>query len=534
MSQVRAVAQPAAVEMRGVAKAFGACVANRDVTIRVERGTVHAVVGENGAGKSTCMKMLYGLYRPDCGEILIHGKARAWRSPRDAIAAGLGMVHQHFMLAGPYTGLDNIILGDEPSQGFWRWLPAAWRPIDRSQARRRLQELMAAYHLQVDLDVPVETLPVGVQQRLEILKLLYRGVDILILDEPTAVLTPQEVDEFFTNLCRLKDQGKTIIVITHKLGEVLRYADDVTVLRRGATVAERPVAGMTAPELAELMVGRVVHLQVAPPPSPKLGAEQLRLAKVTMGQRGEKPKLADLSLVVRSGEIVGIAGIEGNGQSDLLRLLLDPGRYLHRASLGQRITAKGEINVLGRDVSSFRAKALRALGLGVVPEDRCQQGLLLSQSLWTNFLLGVQRMPRFGRFGFIRRRQVTSALAAAIKAFDVRPADQQQIASGLSGGNQQKLIIAREFIGDPRLFICAQPTRGVDVGSIEFIHQRILDARAGGTAVLLISSALEEVMALADRILVFYDGKIVQEFRRGEADEARIGHFMGGGSRGDD
>jgi len=277
-----------------------------------------------------------------------------------------------------------------------------------------------------------------------------------------------------------------------------------------------------------------VHLQVAPPPSPKLGAEQLRLAKVTMGQRGEKPKLADLSLVVRSGEIVGIAGIEGNGQSDLLRLLLDPGRYLHRASLGQRITAKGEINVLGRDVSSFRAKALRALGLGVVPEDRCQQGLLLSQSLWTNFLLGVQRMPRFGRFGFIRRRQVTSALAAAIKAFDVRPADQQQIASGLSGGNQQKLIIAREFIGDPRLFICAQPTRGVDVGSIEFIHQRILDARAGGTAVLLISSTLEEVMALADRILVFYDGKIVQEFRRGEADEAKIGHFMGGGSRGDD
>lgn len=529
MTTPGALAQPAAVEMRGVTKAFGGCVANREVSLRVTRGTVHALVGENGAGKSTCMKLLYGLYRPDAGEILVHGQAKTWRSPRDAIASGLGMVHQHFMLAGPYSGLDNIILGDEPSQGRWRWLPRAWRPIDRAAARQRLTQLMAAYHLQVDLDLPVESLPVGVQQRLEILKLLYRDVDILILDEPTAVLTPQEVVEFFSNLCRLKQQGKTIIVITHKLGEVLQYADDVTVLRRGETVAGRPVAGMTAPELAQLMVGRVVHLQVAPPPPPRLLATQLALTAVTMGRRGEKPQLADLSLEVRGGEVVGIAGIEGNGQTDLLRLLLEPGLYFNRPSSRHHITAQGDLRVLGRDVRPFKARALRALGIGLVPEDRCRQGLLMTQNLLSNFLLGVQRLPRFSRFGFRRGREIREALNAAIKAFDVRPTDPLALASGLSGGNQQKLIIAREFTGEPQLFICAQPTRGVDVGSIEFIHQRIFDARAAGTAVLLISSSLEEVMALADRILVFFEGKIVAEFSRGAADEATIGHFMGGG-----
>ncbi len=521
-------ATPLAVELRGVAKRFGACVANRDVRLAVRSGTIHALVGENGAGKSTCMKVLYGLYPPDEGQVVVRGEACVFRSPHDAIAKGLGMVHQHFMLAEPYTGLDNILLGAEPAKLGFGWLPQALRPIDRAGALAKLEGLAKAYRFPVDLLKPAGRLPVGVQQRLEILKLLYRDVDILILDEPTAVLTPGEVEEFFANLRRLKGEGKTIIIITHKLREVIAIADDVTVIRKGEVVGAMPVKDATEASLAALMVGRAVNLTVAPPPLPKLGGPGLKLVGVTLKARGApKPLLEGLTFEVARGEIVGICGVEGNGQSELLELVGEP-RPHFVGTLRRPLVATGQIEVLGQDVRALRARQLRRLGVGLVPEDRHRQGLILSFDLALNFLLGMQRTAEFCRFGFLRFTALGRRLKAAMERFDVRPAVPAALAASLSGGNQQKLVIARELDLAPSLFVCAQPTRGVDVGSIEFIHQQILATRARGAAVLLVSSSLEEVLALSDRILVFYEGRIAKSFQRGEASEATLGRFMGG------
>jgi general nucleoside transport system ATP-binding protein len=453
---------PAAVELRKITKRFGNVIANDAVDLQVQPGTIHGVIGENGAGKSTAMKMLYGIYSPDAGQIVAHGQPRVWSSPADAIAAGIGMVHQHFMLAGPYTALDNILLGAEPVR---------LGVIERKKARQRLEALSRQYELPVDLNKPVEELPVGVQQRVEILKLLYRDAQILILDEPTAVLTPQETNVLFQHLKLLRDEGKTIILITHKLKEVMAVTDRITVLRAGKVTGEMPTAQTNPQELASLMVGRKVSLSI----------------DVAPGRPRAEVALEMPGLTVRCGEIVGIAGVEGNGQSELLQEIL---------------------------------RRQRRTAIGSIPEDRQLEGLLLDRPVSENFRLGLHRS--------FSRTELLQAAAVAVEEYDVRPRDLTITARQLSGGNQQKLIVAREFYRQPKLLIAAQPTRGVDVGAIEFIHQRIVRARDDGAGVLLVSFELDEILTLSDRILVMYEGRIVAEFQRGQVSESKLGLKMAG------
>ncbi len=502
----------AAVELRELTKRFGDVAANDGVNLRVEPGAIHGLIGENGAGKSTAMKMLYGMFAPDAGEIFVGGKKRAWASPSDAIARGVGMVHQHFMLAGPYSALDNILLGAEPVR---RGL------IDRRAARERLDALATQYGLPVDWGRPVEELPVGVQQRIEILKLLYRHANILILDEPTAVLTPQEANRLFENLAKLRAEGKTILLVTHKLKEVMAITDHVTVFRAGKVTGDLKTADTNPQELANLMVGRKVTLTINVPPAQTrservLEVQNLRLA----GAPSSRHRLADVSLVVGRGEIVGIAGVEGNGQSELLQAVLHPRDSKCRTS--------GAVKILDHDVTRWPGRRIRDLGVAVIPEDRLHEGLLPERPVSENFLLGLQRGASFDRAGFLNLAALTQTARRAIAEYDVRPANLDLPAGKLSGGNQQKLIVAREFQRKPQLLIAAQPTRGVDVGAIEFIHERIVRARDGGAGVLLISSELDEILALSDRILVLYEGRLVAAFARGEASERELGLKMGG------
>jgi ABC-type uncharacterized transport system ATPase subunit len=507
-----------AVEFENVSKTFGDVVANDGITFSVRAGTIHGIIGENGAGKSTAMKLLYGLYRPDtstkggaesAGKIRVAGKDVSFRTPLDAIALGIGMVHQHFMLAGPYTVLDNIILGAEPRSRFGG--------IDRVAAREKLEAISKRYGLEVPLDRPVERVPVGVQQRIEILKALYRGCEILILDEPTAVLTPPEVEKLLANLQSLKAEGKTILIITHKLKEVLTFTDDVTVFRQGKVSGGLPTAEATVQKLADLMVGRKVTLSLdVPAREPEAAVLEV---KNLCAKRGDVPVLSDVSLSIRAGEIVGIAGVEGNGQSELLEALF------HSAEKG--VIDSGSIRVLGEEVTGRRAAKILRMGVGYVPEDRHEQGLLLDRTVEDNFILGQQ--STYAWYGWLRRRWIRAAVARAMTTFDIRPRRVDLKIRGLSGGNQQKVIIAREFEKNPKVLVVAQPTRGVDVGAIEFIHSRILKARETGVGILLVSSELDEILQLADRIAVFYSGRIVAEFKRGEADEKRIGQVMGGG-----
>ena len=503
---------PATVELRGLTKQFGRVLANAGVNLQVKPGTIHGVIGENGAGKSTAMNMLYGIFPPDAGEIVVHGKKCVWASPADAIAAGIGMVHQNFMLAGPYSALDNILLGAEPVR---------LGVIERKKARARLGVLAQQYGLPVDLNQPVEQLPVGVQQRVEILKLLYRDATILILDEPTAVLTPQETNGLFQHLKKLRDEGKTIILITHKLKEVMSVTDRVTVLRAGHVTGELQTTETNPQELANLMVGRKVVLSIAVRPVQPRNETALEVAGLNLaGAPGGRHKLSDVSFSVRRGEIVGIAGVEGNGQSEFLQAILHP--------RDPRCRTSGTVKVLGRDVTSWHASRIRDLGVAVIPEDRQQEGLLLERPVSENFLLGLQRSPAFSRAGFLSSRKLQAAASLAIEEYDVRPRELTIPAGNLSGGNQQKLVVAREFQRRPRLLIAAQPTRGVDVGAIEFIHNRIVRARDDGAGVLLISFELDDVLTLPDRILVMYEGRIVAEFRRGEVSERELGLKMAG------
>ena len=501
-----------AVELRGLTKRFGTVLANDGVNLRVERGSIHGIVGENGAGKSTAMKMLYGMYRPDSGEILLDGKKCAWSSPADAIAAGIGMVHQHFMLAEPHTALDNILLGAEPTHfGF----------INRKQACQRLDQLSQQYGLHVDLDRPIDELPVGIQQRIEILKLLYRNANILILDEPTAVLTPQEANALFQNLSRLRDQGKTILLITHKLKEVMAFTDRVTVFRSGKVTGEAQTSQTNPQELANLMVGRKVLLKIEVPnakplPEPANEVKNLNLT----GLSGSRHKLSNVSFSVKRGEIVGVAGVEGNGQTELLQAILHPRDPNCRSA--------GTVSFLGRDVTNWSAREIRQLGVAVIPEDRHNEGLLLNRPVAENFVLGFHRYPEFSRAGILSSRNIAVSAARALQEYDVRPGEIAMPASKLSGGNQQKLIIAREFHRNPKALIAAQPTRGVDVGAIEFIHKLIIRARDEGAGLLLISAELDEILALSDRILVMFEGKIVAEFLRGSVDETALGLKMAG------
>jgi general nucleoside transport system ATP-binding protein len=416
------------------------------------------------------------------------------------------------MLAGPYSALDNILLGAEPVRG---------PMIDRPAARRRLGALARQYGLPVDWDRPIEELPVGVQQRVEILKLLYRDARILILDEPTAVLTPQETSGLFENLKKLRAEGKTILLVTHKLRDVMAFTDRVTVFRAGKVTGELPTLQTSPQALAHLMVGRKVVLNIEVPPAQARAALALEVSALTLaGPAGSRHRLSGLSFSVKRGEIVGIAGVEGNGQSELVEAILHPREPKCRTA--------GTVKVLNQDVTSWAPLKIRELGVAVIPEDRLQQGLLPERPVRENFLLGLQRSRAFSAAGLLDSRKLGEAAALAVQDYDVRPPDLDLPAGKLSGGNQQKLIVAREFQRKPRLLIAAQPTRGVDVGAIEFIHHRIVRARDEGAGVLLVSSELDEVLTLSDRILVMYEGRIVAEFARGQVTEREMGLRMGG------
>ena len=483
--------------MRGITKRFPGVVANDDVSLELRTGEVHALVGENGAGKSTLMRILYGMYPHDVGSIEVRGQPVRIHSPRDAIALGIGMVHQHFVLVDPFTVAENVILGQEGG------------PIIRADdANRKVQDLADTYGFQIDPAAVIESLTVGEEQRVEILKALYRGVDILILDEPTAVLTPTETEALFANLRRLRDSGKTIVFISHKLDEVLAIADRITVLRRGKVVGETTPAATSKAALAEMMVGRPVLFRLEKPQT-RIGEPVLRLEDVHAG------RLRGLDLAVRAGEIVGVAGVEGNGQRDLAD-----------AIMGLRHVESGRIVLGERDLTTMDTAAIRRAGTAFVPEDRQDQGLVLDMSLWENAVLGRQEEPEFSRRGGMLSIGTIKRLAERlIQNYDVRARNIDATARTLSGGNQQKLILARELEGDPRLLLAAQPTRGLDVGAIEFVWRQILDQKAAGRAVLLISAELDEIYALSDRIVTLFEGRITGEYPRDAAPE-EVGRGM--------
>jgi len=425
------------------------------------------------------------------------------------------------MLGGPFSSLDNLILGAEPSASHWKWLPSFLRPVDRQGVRNRLIGLAKQYGMTLDWDAKVENLSVGVQQRIEILKLLYRDANILILDEPTAVLTPSEVVELFNNLRKLAQQGKTVIVITHKLKEVMKAADRVTVFRGGRVVGERNIQETDVEDLAALMVGRKMSLHVEATSAAQLRDSVVEIKGVNLDSpKGGRKKLQDIQFNIHGGEIVGIAGVEGNGQTDLLELLLHPKDHASHFS--------GKINILKQDIRELNADQVRALGVGVIPDDRLREALLLERPIYENFLLGLHRRKFFRKKSFISIQSLLQATRTAMDEFDIRPRSIHGRSGGLSGGNQQKLVIAREFKVAPKFLIAAQPTRGVDIGAIECIHKRIFQARDEGSGVLLISSELDEILTLSDRILVMYEGRIIAEFKRGEVNEGTLGLRMGG------
>ena len=495
------------LQMRGIRKEFPGVVANDNVELDVRRGEVHALLGENGAGKSTLMNILYGLYRPDAGEILLHGKPVAFSSARDAIAAGIGMVHQHFMLIPVMTVAENIVLGVEPRDGFL---------LDERGAERRVRELSQRFGLVVDPTALVSEITVGQEQRVEILKALYRGADILILDEPTAVLTPQEAHELFAIVNSLKADGKSIIFISHKLKEVLEIADRITVLRRGETIETVPREGATEESLARAMVGREVLLRVdkspAQPGDVLLSVENLHVRD----DRGIE-KIRDVSFDVRAGEIVAIAGVDGNGQTELIE-----------AITGLCKIESGTVRVAGTEVHQASARRMLDAGVGHIPEDRQRRGLVLEFSIAENIALHDYASPPDAKWGWLFPKRLVQRAGRLIKEFDVRGGGPLTRAGGLSGGNQQKVVLAREIARDPKVLIAAQPTRGLDVGAIEFVHRRIVAERDEGRAVLLVSLELDEVLSLSDRILVVYEGEIVGE-HSGEVSEEQIGLEMLGG-----
>lgn len=495
------------IEFRGVNKSFGKVHAGRDLNFSVARGTVHGIIGENGAGKSTAMKMLFGLERPDDGLILLDGKPALFDSPTDAMAAGIGMVHQHFMLAGPFTALDNLMLAEGGSP---------FGLLSRDEARKRYVSLSKKYGFEIPLDRPVEELPVGIQQRLEILKILARDPRVLIFDEPTAVLTPQETAEFLAQVRRLRDEGRTILIITHKLREIMEVTDEVTVFRHGRAVGHRRTRETSLDELAELMIGRHDRQPAGLPARPGAVLVSLKDFSFTHGLQA----LNGVDLEVREGEIVGIAGVEGNGQDALIQALAEGKR--HRRSFG------GEARLLGLDLAHADNDRLRRAGAAFFPEDRLRFGILENRPASENFLLGQQTTGEFRHGPLLDTASLRGRTLAAMKEFDVNPADADLPLGRFSGGNQQKLVVARELSRSPRFILAAQPTRGVDLGAVHFINSKILDAKARGAGVLLISSELEELVSLSDRILVLYKGRFIASFDRAPFDENLIGQAMGG------
>jgi general nucleoside transport system ATP-binding protein len=499
-----------AIELVAIDKSFGSVHAVRGVSMAIDKGAITGIVGENGAGKSTLMSILYGLYRADSGEIRVDGQTVQMESPRDAIARGIGMVHQHFMLIDTFTVLENLVLGAENGLMLAGAMAAA---------RTELERLEREYGLTVDPDAKVGDLSVGEQQRVEILKVLFRGARILILDEPSAVLTPQETDQLFRILATLKERGVSVVLITHKLREIMAVTDRVYVMRQGQVVADRRTADTNPEELAELMVGRKVrlHLDKTAPRRGEVVLEAEHLSLVDI--RGVRV-LDDVSLVLRAGEIVGIAGVSGNGQTELLQILA-----------GIRPPTSGTLTVRGRAVhagSPSDPSEMRDLSLAHVPEDRLRQGMVAAFSASETSILGYHDEPPFTRNYILNTPAVGAHCASLMEQFDVRPRLPGLLSSSFSGGNQQKLVLAREMARIPKVLLVGQPTRGVDIGAIEFIHRELVKSRDAGCAVLVVSVELEEILSLSDRILVMFAGKIVGEVEPGHADESKLGLMMAG------
>lgn len=498
------------VEMIGITKRFGSFTANDNIHLQVKRGEIHAILGENGAGKSTLMNVLYGLYQPTEGEIRINGKSVSFQSPNEAIAAGIGMVHQHFMLVQPFTVAENIILGEEPLKGL--------RQVDRQGAMQALQALSEQYNLTVALDAKVSDITVGMQQRVEILKVLYRGAEILILDEPTASLTPQEIEELISILRNLVQMGKSILLITHKLKEIKAVADRCTIIRRGKYIQTVDVASTSEAELATMMVGRTVNFAVEKqqraPEAPILEIRDLHV----QDYRGIEA-VCGLNLTVCGGEIVGLAGVDGNGQSQLVEALC-----------GIRDVQSGSIHLCGKEITHASPRERFETGLSCIPEDRQKYGLVLDYSVADNLILQNYTQPRFSRRGILKPAEKAHFADRMCAEFDIRPSDcKDHPAGSLSGGNQQKVIIAREVTNDKELLIAFNPTRGLDVGAIEFVHRYLVEQRNKGKAILLVSFELDEILSLSDRIEVVYRGNISGSFSGTEVSDTQLGLMMAGG-----
>ncbi|MGB4324662.1 MAG: ABC transporter ATP-binding protein [Candidatus Nanopelagicales bacterium] len=496
------------LELRGITKRFPGVLANDDVSLTARSGKVLALIGENGAGKSTLMNILSGLYRPDAGEIFIDGKQQHFADPGDAIKAGIGMVHQHFMLVPVFTVAENVVLGVEPT--------FAGNILNRKKANKEVEEISKKYGLAVDPKALTEDLPVGLQQRVEIIKVLLRGAKILVFDEPTAVLTPQEVTEFFGIVHELKSRGATIIFITHKLKEALAIADDITVLRGGKVVGNADPKTATQEELASMMVGRDIDLTVKKSQA-NPGEVVLDMAGVSVMDDYGRPILDSIDMQVRSGEIVGVAGIQGNGQTELVEVIT-----------GLIPLASGAIRLKGQDMAGSSPRAIHKDGVAHVPEDRNHMGMIGSFTLAENLVLDSYYEKPFSKGIRMQRQAIDEAARVLVKDYDVRPPHIENTGGALSGGNAQKMIVAREFSRDVPLVLCAQPTRGIDVGSIEYIHEQIVKKRDEGVAILVVSTELDEIFALADRIVVMFDGRIVAELKTSETSPTEVGLYMAG------
>ncbi len=502
-------AKPYAIELRGITKRFPLVLANDNINLKVKWGSIHALVGENGAGKSTLMKILYGMQPPTSGEIWVNGQQVHFHDPKDAIAQGIGMVHQHFMLVEPLTVTENVILGMEPMQG---------TSINYASARKRVKELIDQFKFDLNPDAKIEDLPVGLQQKVEILKTLYRGAKILILDEPTAVLTPNETKELFAFLKNnYIAQGNSVIFISHKLHEVLELCDEISVIRDGKMIGSIDAFDATEIKIARMMVGRDVVLSVEKaPPQPK--EVSLELQNVTVQGPNKKPIVNNVSFNVRAGEIVGIAGIEGNGQSQLVEAITG---LLHING--------GHIRYQGQEIQHANAAKVSLAGVSHIPEDRNERGLVVDMTTAENMILGQHgRSPFAGLLGLLDLDKIEQVSKERAEKFDVRPRSTSLLASQYSGGNAQKIIVAREMAKNPKILIASQPTRGVDIGAIEFIHKQIVAARDQGLAVLLISADLTEVMNLSDRILVMFEGEVVGEVDASVATQEQLGLMMAG------
>lgn len=496
-----------AVEIIQIVKQFPGVLANDHVDLTVFKGEIHSIVGENGAGKTTLMNQLYGLLKPDSGEIRIFGEKVNFKGPRDAIAKGIGMVHQHFMLVNNLTVAENVVLGSETVKGII---------FDLKEAQKRVEQLSKSYGLQVDPVAKIEDLPVGMQQRVEIIKTLYRGAEILILDEPTAVLTPQETQELFSILRKLKEDGKTIIFISHKLNEVMDISDRITVMRQGKVTGVLNKNETNVREIARLMVGREIVFTVQKPPA-RSSDVVLRVENLWVKDYRKLDVVKGVTFQVRKGEIYGIAGVAGNGQSELVEALT-----------GLRKPEKGKVFLLNEDVTGKTVRELRERGMTHIPEDRHKYGLILQYPAYYNMILGRHYMPPFARGDFLDHKKIQEFTSQVFTQFDVRPNNIKMLGMNFSGGNQQKLVVAREMSAKPKLIVVSQPTRGLDVGATEFIHKALIELRDTGVAVLLISMELDEIMSLSDRVAVMYNGEIMGEVDPQQVTIEEIGLMMAG------